>query len=161
MDDNSAREKLVGVGGWLALLVFLLMIICPILLLLRAMANVREAAILNQVLFGANTQSYISSSWILGFIAASVSIFLAYRLIAARQWSSIRIAVIGLWFLALMPILVDFAMKAAFFTDVADYRASLVPNALRAAGISCGFSVVWTAYLVMSKRVAYTYDKPA
>ncbi|HET6526627.1 DUF2569 family protein [Sphingopyxis sp.] len=161
MEDNSAREKLVGVGGWLAFLVFLLLIVCPILLLLRAMANVREAAMLNEVLFGPNTQSYISSSWILGFVAAAVSIFLAYRLIAARRWSSIRIAVIGLWCLTLIPILADFAMKAAFFTDIADYRASLVPNALRAAGISCVFAVVWTAYLMMSKRVAYTYDKPA
>ena len=161
MESNSSRTEPVGVGGWLALLIFLLIAVYPILILLRAMANVREAAILNEVLFGPNTQSYISSSWILGFIAASVSIFLAYRLIAARRWSSIRIAVVGLWCLTLIPILADFAMKAAFFTDLTDYRASLIPKTIWAVAISCGFAVVWTAYLMMSKRVAFTYDKPA
>ncbi|WP_137871256.1 DUF2569 family protein [Sphingopyxis sp. 2PD] len=155
MSDDKGQSKLQGVGGWLGFLVFILAILSPARMLFQTTANIRETAIMGQVL-GPNTSTYIPFTWAL--VAASVigSIFLAYRLLAIHRWSSVRIVVIGLWCLASIPTLIDAVVGSILFPE---FGGPIVSEALWAAAKSSISATIWTAYLLKSKRVANTYIK--
>lgn len=155
MSDDKDRSELQGVGGWLGFLVFVLGILSPARMLFQTIANIRETAIMGQVL-GPNTSIYIQFTWALVAVSVAGSIFLAYRLLAVHRWSSVGIVIIGLWCLALLPTLIDAVTASILFPEIV---GTMVLEALWSAAKSSISATIWTAYLMKSKRVANTYIK--
>lgn len=155
MSDDTDRSELQGVGGWLGFLVFVLGILSPARMLFQTIANIRETAIMGQVL-GPNASIYIQFSWALVAASAAGSVFLAYRLLAVHRWSSVRIVLIGLWCLASIPTLIDALVGSILFPE---FVGAIVSEALWSAAKSSISATIWTAYLMKSKRVANTYIK--
>ncbi len=153
MTNDDSRPELHGVSGWLGFLVVVLGILSPARMLIHAVGNIREIAILGQML-GPNTSTYIPFSWGLVAVSAAGSIFLAYRLLAVHRWSSVGIVITGLWCLALLPSLIDAVVSSILFPE---FAGAMIPEALSSAARSSISAALWTAYLVKSKRVANTY----
>lgn len=142
-----------GVGGWLALLVLILAAFRPLALVFSAYANLygdpRVA-----LAYGAAWGSLQLFEWLL--IAATIAgcWFVAWRLNSRPVRSSVKIAIAGIWILSLGYLLIDTIGVALIgHIPLALLFGAVVPSAVQ--GLI--FSVLWTAYLLKSKRVANTY----
>ncbi len=155
MTNDNGQPPLHGIGGWLGFLIFVLGILSPARMLFRSYANVLEVKAAAHLL-GPGTETYIMFNWALIILSVAASLFMAYRLLAVHRWSSVRIVILGLWCLALLPTLADLAISAIMFPAFASAAAPEILLPLGKSGIS---AIIWTSYLMKSKRVANTYTK--
>lgn len=146
-DDRALR----GVGGWLAFFIVTLAIISP----LRGLVDLWS-------LFTVGIPPALADRWPLfravGVAEVLVSIgigwFLAYRLVAVQNRSTLSIVIAGLWISSL-------AVNPLFFAATAFLLKLPVDRMIAAGGLGLlqgvGYSLIWTLYLQHSRRVANTY----
>lgn len=88
-----------------------------------------------------------------GAITALLMIFFAgWSLVGFRQWSSIRKTLIVMWLLPLPTIAVNFMLLKLTSGHGVDFANGIVPSLVT--------TILWTVYLLRSKRVKATYNKP-
>jgi hypothetical protein len=138
-DESTTREKPVGVGGWLLVLILLLTIIGPLvgfLLLMSRIDYVRSDLALLLVL--SNVISY------------GLTIRAGYLLAKHHQPSSVTSAIKLIWISGPLMVIV----LAIFINSNYSYRYGVgVAEIVR----PIVFAAFWTLYLLKSERVRRTY----
>lgn len=138
-------EKLKGVGGWLAFLIIGLVFIGPIINAFQFYFGVIEQ---REVIFAnindTHSNIYEIFAWIMFSLYISLMIFAGLMLYKRHKKSTIPI-VIGLIWL--------FGPVASGLILLAEYDREVLISLVR----SIIYSSIWTAYLLMSKRVKNTY----
>lgn len=152
----DSDEGGAGIGGWLALFVFViagwhpLTMIASIAVMLYGDPAVAAA-------FGDRWQAVQIFQWSLTAAATAFCWFIAWRLTVARVWTTVRITITGIWILAVVPVLIGFAGYTAitgWSLDAISYETG------RAMAGPILFAIVWTAYFLRSRRVRNTYRRP-
>lgn len=155
MASETTKPELKGVGGWLTFFIFILGIVSPTRMMLNAAYTIHDVRAAEQIL-GAGTATYITFFWCVVLLSVAVSLTLALLLLGRHRWSTVRIAIGGLWCLALLPTAADVIASMILFPGIA---ALGMPEILFSVGKSAISATLWTCYLLMSKRVANTYLK--
>jgi hypothetical protein len=145
------NNELHGVKGWLAFFVCILALLSPVLSVLMTWYAISAEPPSNDPKLGALN----NLDW--GTLALQVAIdwFIVYRLVAVRNWLSVRIAVAGLWLGTLVPTLIYCFGYAAIYTMPVGEVFASIPFYHYLDGLL--FNLVWTLYLLKSLRVANTY----
>lgn len=146
-NDRALR----GIGGWLAFFILTLAVFGPL-------SN--AAAIWG--LYAAPAPPGMADRWPLfravsageAVLSSAIVLFVAWRLYARHNPASVRIAVVGLWVptLVIAPVsllLVSAVLRVPLSTVLASGGLALIRPVV--------YSVIWTLYLLNSRRVANTY----
>jgi len=156
----AKNQDISGVGGWLALLVFGLMILGP-LLGLGALLNEFSTAVeqLPQLANNAKWQDYQQISWLIYTVSVAISFSAGYRLWKIHFPESVRFAIISQWLAGPLTYVLHQISGIVMFDMIpdGDTIARMVGGTI-AAVIGAG---IWTAYLMLSVRVRNTYKPGA
>lgn len=143
-----------GVKGWLAAFVVIIALISP------GWAAVQVYRALhgeNALLFDSVPEFSMlrTLAWSEVAFALIVGWFVAYRLLAVHNWTSVRIAIAGIWLSSVGTLAIEYAAVSWFLGLSPDLLLSAAgpQNFIR----PFIFGLVWTAYLLKSERVANTY----
>src|SRR5690606_23592682 len=145
-----------GVGGWLAWLVFCLMVLGPLLLIGSTLRDITETedqipALLRMASWGTFKAAY----WGIVLFAAAASFYGGNKLRTKFEPDSVRTAMWAIWIAG--PFCDVALIVAAYLTFGEDGGDGLARAA--AAGVLRDIlgATVWTLYLRMSRRVRNTY----
>jgi hypothetical protein len=142
-----------GVGGWLAFLVLILAAFRPLALLFSTYTGLYGDPQVG-LAYGAIWSSLQLFEWALTAATVAGCWYLAWRLNSRPVWRTVPIVIAGIWIVSLGYQLVEtlgITMIANVPLDL--LFGAVVPEMVR----SVIFSLLWTAYLLRSKRVANTY----
>ena len=149
-------DELKGVQGWLLAFVIIIALVSPgwaavqtYIELHTGLAVYADNPVLN---------SLRTVAWATVAFAFLVGWFVAYRLLAVHNWTSVHIAIAGIW-LGSVGTLVFQYLGAVYVVGVPSdlLLSSAEPKDFIRPII---FGAVWTAYLLKSERVANTYRDP-
>jgi hypothetical protein len=147
-------DELRGVKGWLAAFVVIIAAVSPGWAAIQIYNGLYtgNAALLGDVPFIAALRTV---GWSTVGFAALVGWFVAYRLLAVHNWTSVRIAVVGVWLASVGTIVLQYVGITYYVGLPAD--AFLLDAGPRDFIRPFIFGIVWTAYLLKSERVRNTY----
>jgi len=148
-DDGELR----GVAGWLGLFVVVIAILSPLRILITTYTSLHadpEVALA----YGSLWDRLVLVEWIVSGSAVFLCWFIAWRLVARHVWSSVRIAIAGIWMLAVGYHAVEFGIVSLLTGIPID---ALIEVSVAELIQPLFFGVLWTAYLLRSERVANTY----
>lgn len=152
----NTSYQLKGVGGWLKLLIVGLCILGPLVSCGQHAGEIAKAEAANPSLTSLDAwQSFVTySNWALLFSLA-ITFSAGYRLWKIHTPQSVRFAILAMWIAA--PVSALFQIVAAHFS-IGTAALSSAGGEI-AVGVIRGWIValVWTLYLLMSKRVKNTY----
>lgn len=148
-DDGELR----GVGGWLGFFVVVIAIFSPLRILITTYTSLHadpEVALA----YGSLWDRLVFVEWIISGSAVLLCWFIAWRLVAHHVWTSVRIAIAGIWMVAVGYRAVEFGLVSLL--------TGIPIDALMALSVfeliqPLFFGLLWTAYLLRSERVANTY----
>ena len=156
-DRNSLPypQAPVGIGGWLSFFVTVMIVFRPLLTggsCLRVFQTLEEATpgLAVDPSYAAFSNYVYTLTTVAGVLCASAGVLLCLR----RRWSSVKYTIWMLW-LSGPILLLAFGMYSAgdenplpkLFCNPIDLMSS------------CVFPAIWSAYLLLSKRVKNTYPK--
>lgn len=154
-----------GIGGWLALLILLMMLIGPLLGAGRLFAEIglteQKHSEFLAFLRNLDDDSWNSYKMAVGWTFAGVaalSIFGGWRLLRLLDWTTVRETIMILWItgpiatFVLAWVIPKVVFGSVLFESVVDEVA--VP--VFTSGIAVA---IWTAYLLNSRRVRNTYQR--
>lgn len=88
-------------------------------------------------------------------VSLGLRLFAAWRFMKVRNWMTVQIGIAVLWLLAILNLLVaPLVISSTMGVPFTLLLQAMGPGALL---WSAAYPVVWTAYLLMSKRVRNTY----
>jgi hypothetical protein len=153
---SVAQNSPSGVGGWLGFLVLGLTALGPALGASQKYQAFSMAEFNSpQLATYAPYISYKTESWVIFIIGAAISIAAGFLLYFRHQPSSVRFAVIALWLIfPVRQAMYLFAANGSFSPQIADTITQDMGVWIIGSVIAAG---IWTAYLLMSKRVKNTY----
>ena len=146
------NEDLRGIGGWLLFFVIVLMLVGPALAGISIMAEL-EAAVVEEPEW-ATTLDYedaVMGAWFVWGFTTLLAVIAGLLLIFRRKPSSVWVTISTLWVIG--PILNSLVLFDSYLVGES-ITAELWVGMLRSL-IPAG---IWTAYLLLSDRVANTYD---
>jgi hypothetical protein len=147
-------DELRGVKGWLLTFVIIVAVISP----------VGSAIFVYNELYADPMVAYTTDprldsgrlfEW--GLVAAQTLIgwFIAYRVFMVENWTTVRIAVAGVWIMGPVLAIIDIVgISMILNMSIGDVLAFSGPGELIRP---FGFAIIWTSYLLKSERVANTY----
>jgi hypothetical protein len=143
-----------GVGGWLLLLVLGLTFLGPLMGAGRLNADFMTAeelypSLLEIVLWS----EYKMASWLCFAIIAVLSIYAGRKLLIVRTPSVIRFSIVILWVVGPLASLINAVFLPWLYFGGFKLDANFVGGFI---GV-CISSILWTAYLLKSRRVKATY----
>ena len=145
--DSEAR----GVGGWLALLVFGLMVGSPLFALGGTASELRSAEnSYPQLTEMAAWQSAKTATWAFAFLQAIMSFFAGWRLVRKFLPSTVTYVTSVLWVAGPGINIVSALVISSILSAPAG-------PAIAASGQSFIYAIIWSAYLAKSRRVENTY----
>ena len=147
----TKRRDLVGIGGWLGLLILWMVLLRP--LAGAIMWKRMHAAGSTDPSLPTNSTWLINTSvfWVMILGVATLSIYGGLRLWRDRTPGAISAAILILWISS--PI-----AAVALLISEAYLKGGVAPsNAASTLGINFAVAAAWTAYLKRSKRVRETY----
>ncbi len=147
-DERALR----GVGGWLALLIAALGLFTP----LRTVFEMIGLWSLDASVIGLTADKVIPLQRVgTGFsvLRLAIAFYVAWRLYSVHVPATVRIAIRGLWLLALVTPIAETLVWTAFLGASDELLGSVVVQAVQGTV----FAGLWTAYLLRSRRVANTY----
>lgn len=144
-----------GIGGWLAFFLVTLSIFGPLLEIASIVAQLSNPDIARA--YGARWPGVRTSALALSATGIVICWFLAGRFLLIRNWRTVRIGVGGLWLLCALNVLVA-PLLVSYFGGI-PFRA-LVNQLLPALVRPVLYAMIWTAYLLRSRRVRNTYADP-
>lgn len=141
-------------GGWLMLLVALLVV--------AALAMATRIP----TYFGAlpTMEGYYGERWpwlqaiftTSALIMVLGNLYLCFRLTGCFEWRTVRIVIAGLWIIFCGRVI--FSSVATALVGGIDVL-TMIRSSATGWAVNIAFAVIWTAYLLRSKRVAGTYPK--
>jgi hypothetical protein len=141
-------QEVRGIGGWLA--VFLafrgVAIVLPFVQLYAL-----YAAFLPSQRNNPDLSRYLIQSAIPAVIFAACNGFIVWRFLRRRSWRTVQIGIALIWAMTVIPWLISLAR------GIIPGRGPFGPGFILLLQIAG--PVIWTAYLLRSKRVANTYDR--
>lgn len=154
-DGSQVGVKLAGVGGWLALLVAVLIVVSPVLSATMIFAQQQEARGLypegvDSELWG----SILLLDWSMFGLQALLGIFAGILLLKRFQRSTVWMVIGLIWLSSVGVGVLSLGLGESFIpgsATAAEVGGSLVRP--------IGFSTIWSLYLVLSRRVKNTYPK--
>lgn len=152
----ESKNKLRGVGGWLAFLIFSLMILSPLLSLGRLEIELTTAERLYPYLSRRTSWShYKIVSWGILAVAIVVSFAAGYRLWKSHRPETIKFTIWSLWLIWLIPLFIDLIagiliLNASLAVTAPGYLKVIISSTIGAG--------LWTWYLKKSVRVKNTYQ---
>ncbi len=150
-------DRVSGVRGWLLLFVANLALLQP-LLVVYAMLVRLGAASETTLAAALGWATYVGAERVIFILIPATAWLLTARLLIVRNWTSIRIALGGIWAMNLGIILLQHIVRVVTLdTSIGDEVTDAVPALLYTAI----FCIPWTIYLRRSARVANTYRRDA
>lgn len=152
----SSPKTLAGVGGWLAFLVAGFIALGPLVGAARMLSEFQAAESSTSQL--ADNQLWISfkiASWGIFAVTAAISVSAGIVLNKIYRPSSVGYAIACLWVIG--PIGNFAYLVAAVLTFGEKAAAESLPETLGGIIGAVIVSAIWTAYLLLSKRVSDTY----
>lgn len=150
--------KLVGVGGWLGLLIFKLVILGPLLTFgeLKSFSVARNILSAYPVFGGLIMLDGVLGILLVGFgVYAGIKL---YRIDSDAVTFTKMVLVVGVGYALVMALLIYLAASATGVQAYSEYvTASLLATVLK----QVIHNAIWYLYLVRSKRVAATYKQVA
>lgn len=145
-----------GVGGWLAFLIIILAILSPVANIGMLAREFHEIEMETPLML--HISAYVQYKWFCWgtvWLASVISIAAGILLWKKHDWKSVRYAISALWFIGPFSIiLVGLYFCMSFGTDMlGGFLKDVTGSFLK----SVFWAVVWTAYLLKSKRVKNTY----
>jgi hypothetical protein len=144
-----------GVGGWLAFLVLVLAVFRPLAVLIALYANLYADPNVAAA-YGPVWPAIQLFEWLINGAMIAGCWYLAWRLSRRQVWRTVPITIIGIWLVSPAYLLIDLVgismISGASLTALSGYVARPLVQ-------SVVFSILWTAYLLRSKRVANTYPR--
>lgn len=151
------RDGPAGIGGWLLLFLILIGLVMPLIFAANLWAS-QDAAVAEH-LGPQRMRALMTFDASLLALRILLSWYVVLRLVFVRRWQSVRIAIAFLWLGLPLLLLVQAGLGHVFnwaaFDEMLVYSISEAKPLLWLAT-----GVVWTAYLLRSKRVARTYARP-
>lgn len=150
----TKNSQLVGVGGWLVLLIVGLTILGPLVGFGRMIDEIEMAEKqFPSLLSNAAWHQYKQISWNVFVVTVAISISAGYRLWKIHVKESVSFAIIALWLAGpigniaqIIIIGISFGLNTNTINKaIPSFIASVIPAGL------------WTAYLLCSVRVKNTY----
>ena len=145
-----------GVGGWLAFLIIILTILSPVANIAMLAKDFHEIEMETPIML--HISAYVQYKWFCWgavIVASVISIAAGCLLWKKHEWKSVRYTISALWLIGPFSIvLVGLYFYMSFGTDmiggfIKDMSGPFTKSIL--------WAVVWTAYLLKSKRVSNTY----
>ncbi len=150
-------DELKGVKGWLLTFVIIIAVVSPLAVLALLMRDLYGDPLVRAA-YGDLWSSIESFEWGHAILTILAGWFIAWRLVMVHNWLSVKIAIAGIWLIAVGGVLTEL-LGVALITGVSFgdlLGASAGPGLFRPL-VFCG---IWTAYLLKSERVANTYRDP-
>lgn len=150
-------REVKGVGGWLAFLMISLAILSPLRNFFGFYVNVIVMEKVKHLAGNPLWTTYKVIVLVLMVLGCTLLILAAYRLWRDRVWRSVRFAIMAMWLagvgLDALALVVLFCVFGGGFAMVA------WQNGIQGVLSGMVFPVIWTLYLLRSKRVRNTYRK--
>lgn len=147
----KTRRNLAGIGGWLALLIFWLVVLRPLagvyLLIQMRAATEADPSIIARSTWLVNTSFF----WIIFLAVAALSIYGGLRLFWDRTPPAVTTAIWILWSTSLIAASALLIAQAYLAGGVG---AGDIAYTL---GVNIAVAAAWTLYLKRSRRVQRTY----
>ena len=158
MADRNALpypQAPVGIGGWLSFFVTVMIVFRPLLTAgsyLRVFQTLEEATpgLAADPSYAAFSNYVYTLTAVAGVLCASAGVLLCLR----RRWGSVKYTIWILW-LSGPVLLLAFGLYGAGHENL---LAKLFCNPFDLMS-SCVFPAIWSAYLLLSKRVKNTYPR--
>jgi hypothetical protein len=147
-----------GVGGWLAWLIFGLLVLGPLSMVGRTYSDLSAAEHLSGIDGNPQWQLFKQITWTVVACSAALSIATGYRLWRDQTSSSLSLAKWSLWLIG--PV--TYALHSLVIPAVVLNAPVEVNEFARFVGglvASCIGATVWTLYLSRSVRVLNTYRR--
>ncbi|HEX5183543.1 MAG TPA: DUF2569 family protein [Allosphingosinicella sp.] len=153
---SYSDDRLRGVGGWLAFLVISLMALGPVVGIASTFGDLSQVEQANPLLAASAGWGIVKTVlWILTLIQVAMMVFTGWRLNRDYRRSTVKFAIVMLWVMGPVWSVVTLAAIALLMNSNPIATASS-PLTLARPVI---WALAWTLYLVMSRRVANTYDE--
>jgi hypothetical protein len=147
-------DELRGVKGWLLTFVIIMGVISPAWSIFNVYRELYtgQMALMPDVPLVRQIRTF---AWILVAVDAAICWLAVYRLVAVHNWLSVQIAIGCIW-------VGSVGMRIVEYVGVTQLTGLSFGDAIAAAGAQTViqpviFSLIWTAYLLKSQRVANTY----
>lgn len=156
----DSLHKLAGVGGWLLFFITKMILIGPLMEIGTLNKELYEMEIANPALKTmAVWASYKMFSWSFLAVLIVISVFAGLFMIRNRTRSAVRRAITAIWLtgpVAFIPIIIG----GQIILGVSAINAGEILGTFATSTLA---SILWTAYLLLSRRVKATYGsgKPA
>lgn len=152
--NADPSHKLAGVGGWLLFFIFHLMVLVPLIGAGSLESQIKSSeSVVSGLASYAPWISYKYYLWSAHGVVAFVSIIAALILIRSRTRSAIYRVIAMVWLVGLLDVIFNIAAVVVF-------KVSDIISLGVFPGILVGkftYALVWTAYLLLSRRVKATY----
>lgn len=147
-------HKLAGVGGWLLFLIVKLMLIGPLMELSTLSNEIAQMeATTPELIALASWTIYKKVLWSICGVVIAISLATGIFLVRNRTRAAVRRAIVAVWLIGPGSLI---ALLAA--APILDWSLSEAAGQLMGTFITGGLgAILWTAYLVLSKRVRATY----
>ena len=145
-----------GVGGWLAFMIIILTILSPAANIGMMAYEFHAIEMENPIMLHISAYvQYKWFSWGVVLVASVISIAAGCLLWKKHEWKSVRYTISALWLIGPFSIvLVGLYFYMSFGTGM---MGGFVKDVTGTFVKSTFWAIVWTAYLLKSKRVRNTY----
>lgn len=152
------KAELVGVGGWLAFLVFVFILVGPLTSIASVYVELASAVnIYPEISITAEWRSYKSLIWFIVLVTSLISITAGLLLVFKRESTSVSFAIFALWIKGPASIVFGIlTLQVIYGSRVGNLVSEEVIGQLIASIIG---AMIWTVYLEKSVRVKNTYYK--
>lgn len=152
----NTTHQLKGVGGWLKLLIVGLCILGPLVSCGQNAEEIAKAEAENPSLMSSDSwEAFVTySNWAL-LLTLTITFSAGYRLWKIHAPQSVRFAILAMWIATPVSILLQ--MVAAYFSVGTAALSSAGGEILSGVIRDWIVALVWTLYLLRSKRVKNTY----
>lgn len=151
----TTSQSPIGIGGWLLLLVILMMIISPLIGIGETSNAILETENEHPQLINLSEWRYYKTAfWIIVLISVCASFYGGLKLVTTKNKSTIKEVIILLWLSGPIGITMLFSLfglsaESSDVTVANDYFKLLIKSVM--------VTTIWTLYLSHSKRVRNTY----
>ncbi|WP_423606533.1 DUF2569 family protein [Sphingomonas sp. MS122] len=143
-----------GIGGWLGLFLLTLGVFSPLRIFFTAYGLFSDPQV--AAAYGDRWPLLATAEVILIVLNLAAIAFLLWRFFMHRNWQSVRIGIAGIWLIPVGVTLLEIAAVSLIGGVPAGRLIAQMGPDMAQALI---YSIVWTAYLLRSVRVANTYPR--
>lgn len=153
---DFSPDSLKGVGGWLAFLIVILTVLSPVANIGMLAKEFHDIEMESPIML--HISAYVQYKWFCWgavLVASAISITAGCLLWKKHEWKSVRYTISVLWLIGPFSIvLVGLYFYMSFGTDMI---GGFMKDMSGPFAKSIFWAIVWTAYLLKSKRVRNTY----